>query len=378
MALEDKNIDEQMAADWSAIRDKFKVEEPETPEPAAEPEAPAQESVVETPERARDDSGRFTKAAESSKNAEPVGQKPAPTEAPAQEPAAEPVVSVKGTPVDLTRAPSSWKPAARAEFAKLPEAIRAEIHRRESESAAGVHQLMPDAQLGKSMREVAAPYKALIDAEANGKPELAFAELIKTASILRMGTPQQKRDVVLGVARQYGVDLGLQPQQQPVQGQPPQQTFQDPRVDQLLQHLQTQEQQRQQQEQQALENTVTQWMEAKDEAGNPKYPYLGDVMNDMAVIVPQIRQSSPSLSHEQVLQSAYERAIWANPDVRPLLLQAQAAPPAREAANQTRVREAKRAASVNVPRRASQPAPAKPGRMEETIEATARELGLIS
>lgn len=374
MALEDKNIDEQMAADWAAIQEKHAI--PDDPAPAAVEETPepAQESAVEDVRPRREDGTFAPKAKEPVKSAEPVDKNPPPAEPPAQ----EPVVSVKGTPVDLTRAPSSWKPAARAEFAKLPEAIRAEIHRRESESAAGVHQLMPDAQLGKSMREVAAPYKALIDAEANGKPELAFAELIKTAAILRMGTPQQKRDVVLGVARQYGVDLGLQPQQQPVQGQPPQQTFQDPRVDQLLQHLQTQEQQRQQQEQQALENTVTQWMEAKDEAGNPKYPYLGDVMNDMAVIVPQIRQSSPSLSHEQVLQSAYERAIWANPDVRPLLLQAQAASPAREAANQTRVREAKRAASVNVPRRASQPAPAKPGRMEETIEATARELGLIS
>jgi hypothetical protein len=119
-------------------------------------------------------------------------------------------------------------------------------------------------------------------------------------------------------------------------------------------------------------------VDQKDEQGVAKYPYLNDVQGEMAVLVPMIRQSNPSLSHEQVLQSAYERAIWANPDVKPLLLQAQAAVAARPSENQDRVREAKRAASVNVPRRASTPSPGKPGTMDETIAATARTLGLIT
>lgn len=372
MPLEAKDIDDTMAADWSAIRDKYKVEET-PPEPAPEPETPeepAPESAADATPRARDDSGRFTKAPESVKAPEAVEQNP--PEAPR-----EPVTSAKGTPLDLTRAPSSWKPAARAEFAKLPESIRAEIHRRETEAAAGVQQLVPDAQLGRSMREVAAPYKALIDAEAGGRPELAFGELMKTAAILRMGTPQQKLNVVLGVAKQYGVDLS-QAFPAPAPGQPPAQppaapqTFQDPRVDQLLQHLQTQEQQRVAAEQAQLESTVTAWMEAKDEKGNLKYPYLGDVMDTMQVLVPHLRQANPSLSHGEVLQRAYEQAIWANPDVRPLLQ------PPPTPANPERVREAKRAASVNVPRRASQPSPATPGKMDDTIAETARELGFFS
>lgn len=374
MALTDDNINETMAADWAGIREKFKEELPEAPtaeiaETPEAPEAPPQEIPV-ADGRERNEDGTFKpKAKESAIRPAADPKNVAPSEPVAQ----EPVISTKGTPLDLNRAPSSWKPAARADFAKLPENARAEIHRRESESAAGVQQLLPDAQLGRSMREVAAPYKALIDAEAGGKPELAFAELMKTAAILRMGTPQQKRDVVLGVARQYGVDLGLQPAPQSGQPQP---NFQDPRVDQLLQHLQTQEQQRQQSEQQQLLDTVTRWVDAKDEAGQAKYPYLNDVQSEMTVLVPMIRQSNPSFSHEQVLQSAYDRAIWANPDVKAALLLAQE--PARDAANQSRVREAKRAASVNVPRRASQPSPAKPGKMEETLTATARELGLIS
>lgn len=371
MPLEDKNIDEQMAADWAGIREKFKEElpAPEVQEPEA-PETP--EPTQETAEdagRPRNEDGTF--APKPKESAKPPASEP--KNVASNEPVAtEPVISPKGTPLDLTRAPNSWKPAARAEFAKLPEAIRAEIHRRENDAAAGVQQLLPDAQLGKSMREVVAPYKALIDAEAGGKPEVAFAELMKTAAILRMGTPEQKRNVVLGVARQYGVDLSL-PAQTAQPGQPAQpQVFQDPRVDQLLQHLQTQEQQRQQAEQSQLESTVTQWMEAKDEKGQPKYPYLSDVMDLMQVFVPHLRQTNPSLSHEQVLQRAYEQATWANPDVRPLIQ------PPTTPANPERVREAKRAASVNVPRRASQPSPATPGKMDDTIAETARALGFIS
>jgi len=374
MALEDKNIDEQMAADWTAIREKHAVEEEpaplETPAPEPTPE-PAQEPAVDRGDGRRNDGTFAPKAKEPVKMPEPVDKNPPPAEVPAQE-----SVAPKR---DISKPPPSWKPMERAEWEKLSPLAREAIHRRETDFHNGQHQLLPDAQLGKSMREVAAPYKALIDAEAGGRVELAFGELMKTAAILRMGTPQQKRDVVLGVARQYGVDLGLQsPPQQGQQPPSPQQPYQDPRVDQLLQHLQTQEQQRQQAEQQGLLDTVTRWVDQKDETGGPKYPYLNDVQAEMAVLVPMIRQSNPSLSHEQVLQSAYDRAIWANPEVKPLLLQARAADAARPSENQNRVREAKRAASVNVPRRASTPSPGKPGTMEETIAETARTLGLIT
>lgn len=368
MPLAEQTIDDEMAADWAKIQEKHAVEEPEpeAPEPQAEAPESAAETVEDRGDGRRTDGTFAPKPKESAKPAEVVDKNPPPEEPVRQESA-----------IDVNKPPSTWKPVARAEWDKLSPAIRAEVHRREADWAKGRQELIPDAQLGRSFREVAAPYKALIDAEAGGRPELAFAELMKTAAILRMGTPEQKRQVVLGVAKQYGVDLGLtQPQGQPAQQT--QQTFQDPRVDQLLQHLQSQEQQRQTQEQQQLEAAVVNWMDAKDEAGNPKYPYLGDVANEMQVLVPQIRQSNPSFSHEQVLQSAYERATWASPEVRPLLLAAQAAAAARPSDNQNRVREAKRAASVNVPRRASIPSAGPPGTLDDTLTKTARTLGLIT
>jgi len=384
MALNDANINETMAADWEAIRGKYAMEdeppEPHTPEPV---EAKGEQAPAKEPDEGRDERGRFTPKAKDEKG-EPAKAGPSPG-IPETVPVA-PETPVAGPPGvaaerDVNRAPSTWRPAARAEYDKLPPAIKAEIHRREQDFHDGHHQLAPDAQLGKSMREVVAPYKALIDAEAGGRPEVAFAELMKTAAILRMGTPQQKRDVVLGVARQYGVDLGLQPTQpgqQPGQQPTQPQTFQDPRVDQILQHLNTQQQQTAQREREALESSVTTWMSEVDEKGQPKHPYIGDIGAEMSALVPQIRAANPSLAHSEVLQRAYDTATWGNPEIRALLQQAQGNGQVREADNQNRVREAKRAASVNVPRRASTPSPGKPGTIDETIAATARELGLIS
>ncbi len=378
--LADKDIDTTMAADWAAIMERHAVE-PEAAElPAPEPE---QESVVEDG-RARNEDGTFAKPAkESAVGDEPVRKEVAPKPvkgAPKEAVVASPEEVAPEVARDINRAPSTWKPTARAEWEKLPPMVRAEIHRRETDFMAGREQLLPDARFGKSVSEVVAPYRMLIESEG-GTPERAIGDLMRTAAGLRLGTAQQKVQIITQVCRQYGVDMsafapqiGQQPGQPPVQPQ----SLQDPRVDQLLAQLNQERQQGAHREQQALEGTVTNWMNEAGTDGQPKRPYLADVMNEMGALVPQIRQANPSLNHDQVLQQAYETATWGNPEIRQLLLQAQGTGQVRVADNQNRVRDAKRAASVNVPRRASQPSAGKPGTLEETITKTARELGLIT
>lgn len=375
--LAEKDIDTTMAADWATIREKYKEEEPESPE--SEPEAP-EKPLEAKPERARDETGKFVEQPKETKpevktEAKPV-EKAVET---ASEPEPQAAIETSQSQRDLNRAPSTWKPTARVEWEKLPAPVRAEIHRREQDFLNGQREILPDAQFGKSMRQVIDPYRLLIEAEG-ATPERAVADIMRTAAILRMGTPQQKYAAFAQAAQQYGVDLRAF-NQTSESGQPQiPQTFQDPRVDQLLAHLTNQETQRQHQEQSTLESIVTDWMNEADAQGQPLRPYLGDVMTEMQALVPQIRQAKPALAQAQVLQEAYERATWGNPEVRALLqtkqqtdLDAQ-----RRTDNQGRVRDAKKAASVNVARRASSPSPAKPGSLEETISNTARELGLIS
>lgn len=372
MPLEAKSLDEEMAADWAAIQEKHAEpeEEIETPDPEPAQADDTPEPVADA--RARRDDGTFLpKEKTDAKGKESEVPRGDPADPVALQPALQ-------TPVerDVNRAPSTWKPTARADFDKLPPAVKTEIHRRETDFMNGQAQLLPDAKLGRSVTEIMSPYRMLIEAEG-GTPERAIADLMRTAAIFRVGTPQQKSAALQQIARQFNVELAPPQPAQP--GQQPQ-TLQDPRVDQLLAQLNQERQQRQRDEQSGLETAVTSWMGEVDAKGAPVRPYLGDVMNEMSGLVPQIRQGNPSLSHNQVLQEAYDRAIWGNPEIRKLLQQqeAQGNEQARRTENQNRVRDARRAASVNVPRRASTPSAGKPGSLDETLSKTARELGLIT
>jgi len=393
--LADKDIDETMAADWAAIREKHTVEIEEPPlEPVEEhevaPEPETAQEPVKGAEPARDKDGKFVKQPkEIARSREP---KTPSTEASSADAAATPAEGGSGaspnpspsSAPNLERAPSSWKPAARAEYDKLPKdsLLRAEIHRREQDFSNGHNALLPDAQLGKGLRQVIEPYRMLIEAEG-GTPERAVASLLRTAAIFRVGTAEQKLQAVAGIAQQYGIDLHVFGQPQGQQGQQPQPTqhqFRDPRVDQLLAQNQRAEAERQQRTQAEMESTVNRWMNEVDAQGNPTRPYISDVIGEMSALIPQIKEANPNLTNAQALEEAYNRAIWAHPEIRTLLQQqaASAAEAERRTVNQDRVRDARRAASVNVPRRASTPSPGKPGKMEDTIADTARELGLLT
>jgi hypothetical protein len=395
--LADKDTDAGIASDWAKIQDKYKADEVETPTPDAPgDDAPEPEKIPVS----READGKFKTAEKDKpvKDAKPDKGKPAKEPKPALDGKTQQAAADASAPAaaeqpndgttqqrDITRAPSTWKPAARAEFDKLPPTIKAEIHRREADFSNGQAQLIPDATLGRELRGVIDPFRGMIEAEG-GTPARAVADLFRTAAIFRTGSQQQKLQAVAQVCDQFHVDLTplfnvIQQQRggQPLpQGQP--QQFRDPRVDQILATQNLEKQQAQQREQAQTESTVTRWMNEQDAQGNPKREYLGDVINEMSALVPQIRASDPSMTHAQALDAAYDRAIWAHPEIRTLLNQKQQTEldATRRADNQTRVRDARRAGSVNVPRRASTPSPGKPGTMDQTIAATARELGLIT
>lgn len=411
--LTDREVDEELASDWKDILSKHAVEDEETPpakgEKGAEAEgagagegeggaddaqsaakgAPADKGAADQP---RDKTGRYKPLPKAAKGAAAKGGEETPA---AAGDAAQAQPGTRQQPTegqqpdqvqqrDVTRPPSTWSPKERAAWDKVPPDARAAIHRREADFLAGQSQLLPDARFGAEMARTIEPYRMLIESEG-GTPAAAVLDLLKTAAILRTGTVQQKYGTMANIAQRFGIDLRLfapRPQQgngQPLQV-PPQQDFRDPRVDGLLQHLQTQEQQRAAQDQRDTENVVSRWMNEADAKGNPKRPYVGDVIDAMSVMIPQIKAGNPTLTHTQALEAAYEAAIWANPEIRALLQSQQqtATETQRRAESQRRTNEARRAASVNVTRRAALPSRPQTGSMEETIAETARELGLIS
>lgn len=379
MPLADASIDAEIASDWAAILEKSAVSEPEAPVV----ETPAEPVLEAKPDRARDEAGKFAKAEKALEPKAEKGTAPQQGDKNAQQSAGiEPAPVAPEPPStdrDINRAPSTWKPQVRNEWANLSPSIRAEIHRREADFQNGQAQLLPDARLGSEIKRAAEPYRMLIESNY-GSADKAMAAFLQTAAALQMGSQTQKLQTIVGLSQQFGIDLSAlsqpgspQPQQQP-------QTFADPRVDQLLAHQRQQEEQWQANEQRQVEGVANSWINEKDAAGNPKRPYIGDVIQEMSMLIPQIKQTHPHLAHAQILEQAYDRAVWANPDTRAALQGAQQSELQAKATadNQVRIAQAKRAASVNVPRRASTPTPAKPGSLEETLTSTARELGLIS
>ena len=370
------------------------VEEPAAAEPAAEP-------VAEQDKPRDPKSGQFKKgeqqrhqpaktAKTSAAQAEPTNPAPATVPEPA---AAETELPLKfgAVEVDLKRPPSSWKPGAKAQWGALPADVQKEIYRRETDFSNSVLNgpMKQNADFGNAVRQTVEPYRAMIEAEG-GTPERAIGELFKTAALFRTGSQPSKLNALFALDQQFNGGLrdhfsrSVQAEVarltgQPAQQQQPQQqqVFQDPRVDALMQSLQQQERQRAQQEESIANSATDQFLASKNDKGEPKFPFVDNVIDDMTNRVAAIRQGNPALAHNDVLQRAYDEAVWANPETRAVLIaQTQAT---QQAAAQTaqKVAVAKRAQVGAMPKRGAIPATEPPKSLDETIRETARELGMF-
>jgi hypothetical protein len=149
------------------------------------------------------------------------------------------------------------------------------------------------------------------------------------------------------------------------------QDFRDPRLDQLLQ---MQEQQQTQQ----TESAIARFQTETDAHGQPLRPYFADVEREMTALIPHLKSEMPGATPVELLQRAYDSATWAHPEIRQLLQQKQMSEleATRRTENQRRISEAKKAASVNTPRRAVIPVD---GGMsdDDFIADAARKIGLI-
>lgn len=324
------NWDESIANAWADIT---KGDEPE-----AEPEAPV-ESV------ARDESGRF-KANEI--------QTEAPAEAPEQ-PAEAPI-----DPVD-TRAPSSWRKEAQAEFAKLSPLVKDEILRREDSIHKGIEQYKGLAQRGQAYEEVAQPYAPLLQ-QLGVQPQEAFKALLNAESQLRNGSPAQKAQMTLKLISDYGIDRDavLQALQG---GELPQVDPAYQRLEQEVQSIKSQQTERERieraRESEALNSEIARFSQGKE--------HFEAVRDDMAALI--------QVGKAKTLDEAYQKAIRLNDEVWNAVQAKQRA--AEQAELAKRAKEAKRSASVNVATRGVIQPKAAVGTWDDSISAEAKRLGLM-
>lgn len=213
--------------------------------------------------------------------------------------------AVSNKEVPQLEAPKSWASPAKAKFSTLDPELQKYVLSREDEVHKTISKQDEDRQFGKTMKDAFTPYMATIAAEG-GTPEKAVKQLLNTAYILRTGTPQQKLQLIHQVARDYGVNLGTQTQ--PVNQELHSLQSQ---VQQLTSKLQERENYQQQQEQATVQSKIQEF------SSNPKNVHFEEVKAHMAALL------SGGVAKD--LDDAYEQAVWARPDLRSTLMQAQQA-----------------------------------------------------
>jgi hypothetical protein len=273
--------------------------------------------------RPRDEQGRFARQGQ-----EPTAEQD-PAKAPGRRqealaPAAGAQVPIPAAPRpgDL-KAPASWTPSAREKWGTVDPELRAEIVRRESEAQRVLQESAGLRQFPQAFHDTVRPYEMFIRAEGSD-PLRAVQGLMNTAAELRVGTAQQKANIVANIVRAHGIDLQLlddtlaqalgvtQPGGQPTA----QQQLRDPRVDQLIaQNQQWEMAQRQQaQQREAWESqAIAQGLE--DFAST--HEFYADVRDTMADLVDLANKRGEPVNLEKI----YARACQMDDQVSTILAQ---------------------------------------------------------
>lgn len=258
-------------------------------------------------ERERDESGKFTKK---SKQALQSG-----ADETIEQPQTEVIEPLRAEIPVL--APPGWAADAREQFNQLPARLQQEVVKRETDLRRGLQQATDRAtQVAATWSEVdqALAPKAEIFRRNGVTPGRVVAQLMAWQDHLDRNPIQALSDL----AQSYGLDLAQVAQQRAQQPQEPAYVRELRQKVQQVEGLLTQEQQmKQQQQQQNVVSEIQAFAGETDAQGNALRPYVEHVVDDMLPIMVQLRGRMPV---RQLLQTAYEKAIWANPSTRELEL----------------------------------------------------------
>ena len=118
--------------------------------------------------------------------------------------APEEVEEVKVSP---ERSPwKSWKADAAKVMEKLPEEAQKYIIERQDQFHKGIEQYKEAANYAKTIDRAISPYKDYMS-NLGVTPDVAFTNLLKTEHTLRMGTYQEKAEMLQKLAHDYQIDM---------------------------------------------------------------------------------------------------------------------------------------------------------------------------
>lgn len=216
------------------------------------------------------------------------------------------------------KAPSSWKPAIRQHWDKLPTEVKQEVLRRETEVQRGLTLSGDARKFSEEFNNVVRPFESIIRSQ-NSTPIAAVRNLMTTAAGLTLGSPVQRANIVAEIIQNYGVDIetldqvlsGKVPTSPASRGGP------DPSVQQYIQQALAPVQQfmsSAQQRVQAQEQNLAAVAEAAVEDFGGDKEFLDDLADDMADIL----ERAAGRNRPMTLNQAYDLAARSHPEIAPL------------------------------------------------------------
>lgn len=273
--------------------------------------------------RSRDEAGKFapkdgrpapamkdgdadddTTETKDSAKADVKGQQPKP------EPTKQAATEKPATPA--IKAPNSWSAEMKAKFDTLPPEVRDYVAKRESESHDAISRLGQFASQTKPIIDTLERHRHVF--EHNG---LSYEQGVERLLAVQNLLDRDPVTAIQQIAKAYRVDLAKIGAQDDGMNLPP-----DPEMQGLRDHIAHLESQLQQvtghlqgqarHAQQTQHNSMLGLIDAFAR-NNPDFEAVGpEVMANLQVL----KSLKPDASPQELLQEAYDRAIWANPETR--------------------------------------------------------------
>lgn len=204
------------------------------------------------------------------------------------------------------RAPASWSPAAKAEFAALPAHVQQAVAKREQEIDHGLRRKSEEVKRYEPLEQVLSPRRQLWAAQG-----IDDATAVKTLLAAQDLLESDFDRAIEFLHKSYGKTYQAQPAGQPFTAQPAGNS-QNPEFTALQQELAAIKQQITSQH----DADVTRQIEAFRQ--DPANLYYENVRDEMAVLL--------QTGKARDLPEAYEMACWMRSDIRPFLQKAQVKP----------------------------------------------------
>mgnify|MGYP001814760913 CR=1 FL=1 len=245
-------------------------------------------------------------------------------------------------------APQSWKKEMHELWDSLDDGAKDYIELREDQMKKGLEKDRNDAELGRTMRDVFAPYEKMLEAKGISH-DVAVSRLMATHYKLATANPEQKKQILDYLAKSYGVtDENVDPNIRQLQNE----------IHQLRGQLNAGQQRSLQEAKDKIHTQV--------EAFASEHPYFDDLSEEIAA---QIRAG-----HEldDAYRIAYRASHFYDKDIEKKQKESE------KTSKEAKKKEAEKAAkakSANVRGRDTEKAPTAPkGTMEDTMRDVYRKI----